>query len=102
MTAVQSWCRVTFVGNDGAVLAGVVLEGADVPDLRVVDQVARLALLAKRLTVDIVVSDVSPALQGLLALTGLCVVMEGQPKLGEQTLRLQQSQEERHPGDLPA
>jgi hypothetical protein len=101
MTALQSWCRVIFVGDDGAELVCFVLEGAHAPNLGVVDQVARLALLAKRLTVAVVVSDVAPELQALLALTGLCVEMEGQAKGGEETFGLQQSQEERHAGDLP-
>jgi hypothetical protein len=101
MAALQSWCRVTFVGDDGVELACFVLEGRYAPDLSVVDHVARLALLAKRLTVEVVVSDVAPELQGLLALTGLRVEMEGQAKGREETFGLQQSQEERHAGDLP-
>ncbi len=43
------WCRVTMVDPEGIALAAGVLEGPAAPDIGAVDDVARLALLAKRL-----------------------------------------------------
>jgi hypothetical protein len=101
VAAVQLWCEVTVVGPDGADLVRRFLEGPGDPDLEAVDEVARLALLAGRLGSHLVLAEVSPALRALLHLTGLCVEVEGQSKLGEQPLGVQERQEERHAGDEP-
>ena len=72
-----TWCRVTMVDPDGVALASGVLEGPAAPDLGTVDDVARLALIAKRLGGGLVLTDVSPDLRALVELTGLVVEMHG-------------------------
>ena len=100
MAAVQLWCRVTVVGPDGAELACCVMEGPGAPDLGAVDDVARLALIARRFGCGILLAEVSPSLRGLLELVGLRVEVERQAELGEEPLRAQEGQEERHARDL--
>jgi len=100
MGPIRLWCRVTLIGPDGTELAWRELAGPGAPDLAAVDQVARLALLARRLEGHIAVRDVSSSLRELLELAGLPVEMEGQAELGKETLRIQQGEEEAHPGDL--
>lgn len=108
MAAVQLWCRVRLVGHDGAALACSTLSGPSAPDLRAVNDVARLALMARRLGYGIVLDEVAPALRALLELAGLLVEVaglgvevQGQAELGEEPLGFQERQEERQPGDLP-
>ncbi len=96
-----TWCRVTMIGPDGVALASGVLEGPGAPDIGAVDDVARLALLAKRLGGGLVLTDVSPDLRALVELTGLAVEMDGEPERREEPLGVQQVEEERHAGDLP-
>jgi hypothetical protein len=71
------WCRVTIVDAEGATLAQGMLEGPADPDLRAVDDLARLMLQAKRLGGGIQLAEVSPELCALLELAGLRVEMEG-------------------------
>jgi hypothetical protein len=99
---VALWCRVLVVGPDRTALASHRLEGPGPPDLGAVDDVARLALLAGRIGGSIILSDVSPALRSLLRLSGLRVEAEGEAEGGEETLHVQEGQEELHPGDLPS
>jgi len=101
VAGLQLWCRVLVVGPNSAELARRVLEGPGDPDFRAVDCVARLALLAGRVGGHIVLADVSPMFRALLELVGLRVEVEGQAELGEQSLGVQEGQEEGHPGDLP-
>jgi hypothetical protein len=100
MAAVQLWCRVRVVRPDGSELAACELHGPGDADLKVVDDVARITLMAGRLGGRIVLSEVSATLRDLLELAGLGVEMERQTELGEETLWVQERQEERHPGDL--
>ena len=98
---VMLWCRVTMVDPEGNALASGVLEGPTAPDIGAVDDVARLALMAKRLGGGLVLTDVSADLRALVELTGLVVEMQREPERGEQALGVQQVEEERHAGDLP-
>jgi hypothetical protein len=75
-----TWCRVTMVGPDGVAWASGLLEGPTAPDMGAVDDVARLALLAKRLGGRVVLTDMSSDLRALLELSGLGVEMEGKPE----------------------
>jgi hypothetical protein len=104
MAAVQLWCRVTIVDLGGAEVVCCTVEGPGPPDLATVDDVAFLALLARRLGGGIVLADVSPALRSLLELTGLdlAVEMERQAELWEEPLGIEEGQEEVHGRDLPA
>jgi hypothetical protein len=102
MDGVERWCRVTVVGPDGTELARYGLEGVGAPDLRAVDAVARAMLAVGRVGGTVVLGEVAPALAALLELAGLGVEVEGQAELGKEPLGVQEGQEERHPGDLPA
>src|ERR1700722_862131 len=95
-----TWCRVTMVGRDGVAMASCLLEGPVAPDMGAVDRGARLALMAKRLGGGVVLTDVCADLRALLELIGLGVEMEGEPERREETLGVQQVQEEHHSGDL--
>jgi hypothetical protein len=99
---VTLWCRVLVVGPDRTALASHRLEGAGMPDLGAVDDVARLALLAGRIGGRIILSDVTPALRSLLELSGLRVEAEWEAEGGEESLAVQEGQEKLHPGDLPS
>jgi hypothetical protein len=81
--ATERWCRVTMVGSDGDPIADGVLEGTCGPDLGAVDDLARLALVAKRLGARLKLAEVTPELADLLELTGLRVEVERQPEGGE-------------------
>jgi hypothetical protein len=96
------WCRVQVLGADHLALTSHHLVGPGDPDLGAVDDLARLSLLARRLGGRIVLSDVTPALRALLALSGLGVEMEGEPERGKEPLGVEGRQEELHPGDLPS
>jgi hypothetical protein len=96
----EPWCRLTVVGPDKAELASGVLEGPGAPDLGAVDDVARLALVAKRLGGALVLADVVPALQVLLELAGLPVQVQGKSEGGKEPFGIEQRQEECHPDDL--
>jgi hypothetical protein len=66
-----------MVGPDGVALASGLLEDPAAPDMSVVDDVARLALMAKRLGGSILLTEVSADLRALLELAGLGLEMEG-------------------------
>jgi hypothetical protein len=100
MMVTEVWCRVTMVGPDGTSIACRVLQGSRGPDLGAVDDLARLALQAKRLGGGIRLAEVSPALRALLDLAGLLVEVEGQAEGRKETLGLEQGQEQHHAGDL--
>jgi hypothetical protein len=99
---VTLWCRVHVMGPDRAALASHRLEGAGLPDLGAVDDVARLALLAGRIGGSIILSDVTPALRSLLDLSGLRIETEWEAEGREETLGVHGGQEKLHPGDLPS
>jgi len=96
------WCRLTFRDAEGTVVDDISLEGPGAPDLRAVDEVARLALLAKRLGGRLSLAEVAPDLLSLLLLSGLGIEVEGQPEGGEQPLRIEEVEEEAHSGDPTA
>jgi hypothetical protein len=102
MGSIQPWCRITLAGIDGSVFASWVLEGQGSPDLGTVDGLARLKLLMGRIGGSVTLTELSPSLQDLLDLTGIGVEMEGQSEFGEETLGVQLSDEELHPGDPSA
>ncbi|MGA2307105.1 MAG: hypothetical protein ABSH29_23375 [Acidimicrobiales bacterium] len=99
---VTQWCRVLIVGADHTSLACHQLGGPGLPDIGTVDEVARLALLARRLGGRIILSDVSPALRSLLDLAGLPVEVEWEAEGGEEPLGVERGEEHLHPGDLPS
>ena len=101
MASPQRWCRITVVGPSGSPLATFVLTGSGAPNLGAVDHVARLALLGARLGGCVTLAEVSSAMRELLELAGLDVEVEGQTEGGEETVRIQEVQEEVHSRDLP-
>jgi hypothetical protein len=101
MGAEQRWCRVTVLGPDGAVRVHHILEGPGSPDIASVDEVARLALWAGREGGSVVLSEVSPEFGELLELSGLSVEMGWEAEGGEETLVVEQVEEEAHPRDPP-
>jgi hypothetical protein len=90
---VTLWCRVLIVGADHTTLAHHQLGGPGLPDLGAVDDVARLALLARRLGGRIILSDVNPALHSLLELAGLRVEVEREAEGREEPLGAEEGQE---------
>jgi hypothetical protein len=99
MAATSLWCRITVLDAQGHACAGHSVEGTGEPDLAVVDAIARAALAAKRQGGAIILSQVTPPLRSLLALSGSAVDVQGQVEFGEEPLRAHQSQEELHPTD---
>jgi hypothetical protein len=102
MLPVQTWCQVTLVGPDGAELVRGALEGPGDPDLRMVEEVARLMLAARHLGAGVRLGGVMPVVRELLELSGLGVEVQWQAEGGEEGGGLGNSQEEGQPGDLPA
>lgn len=94
---VERWCRVRLIGPAGEQLASISLAGCGAPDLDVLDDVARLGLLARRMGGRILLADVVPALARLVELAGgLGIEVEGQAEVAEQPLGLEQREEEAH------
>ena len=95
----ELWCRVTVVGPDGSEVLSGALQGEGRPDLGTVDAVARLALHAARLGGALAITDLSPDLRALLDLAGVVVEVGGEPEGGEQSLGIEEVEEELHPDD---
>jgi hypothetical protein len=77
---VEAWCRVAFVASGGSKLGSWEVRGLGAPDLAVVDGLARLQLLARRLGGSIRLQEVCEELGELLDLAGLGREMGGEPK----------------------
>ncbi len=99
MMAEARWCRIRVRRPDGTLLGDHELRGHGDPDLGAVDAVAHIMLAATRRGEQVVLRDVAPALRALLELAGLPVEMEWEPERGEQTLRVEERQEEAHRRD---
>jgi hypothetical protein len=95
-------CNVTVAGADGAVIAEAAMLGPGNPDLEALDVLSLLALHARRRGIALVLAGGTPALLALAEMSGLAGEMVGEAERGEQTLRVEQGQEEAHLGDLPA
>jgi hypothetical protein len=95
MAAVVAWGRVVFVGSSGVEAAAWVIGGPGVPDLAVVDGLARAQVSARRLGGFVYLRDACGALGDLLELVGLTREMAGETEGGEQ-VRVEERVE---PGD---
>ena len=84
----MEWCRLSVVGDSGAV-----------PDMSIVDQIARLALTARRAGGQLVIESVCDELAELLELAGLGVEVSWDAERREQTLGIHRRQEDRQLGD---
>jgi hypothetical protein len=71
------WCRVTMIDCHGVAVASSVLAGPAAPGLAAVDDVARLALTARRLGGGVTLSEVSSELRALLELSGFVIGVAG-------------------------
>ncbi|HLX89867.1 MAG TPA: hypothetical protein VKR22_15585 [Acidimicrobiales bacterium] len=111
MAEVRLWCRVRIEGPDGWTPALATLCGLGAPDIGAMDQLARLALTARRLGVRVVLSDVCAELAELIELAGLtgpcglggpaasAVEVQRQAESREQPLVVEEVEEEAHLGD---
>ncbi len=88
MTANESWARVVLGWADSELVMTVAGEG--VPDLSVVDDLARLQLAVKRAGGRMRLEEVAPALVRLLELAGLLREVGGQAESGEDLLDVQE------------
>lgn len=84
----MEWCRLTVLDD-----------GASRPDMALVDQIARLALVAHRAGGRLVVDRMSHDLAALFELAGLAVEVQRQSERREQPLRLERRQEYGQLGD---
>jgi hypothetical protein len=83
---------LVVVAREGAEVASWPLVGGDQADLAVVDELAQMALAARRAGYSVMLRDVDEALSELLGLVGLREVLIGgldgqgrrEPELGEQ------------------
>jgi hypothetical protein len=84
MASVQRWCRVTVHRPGGSapadLLADILLEGTGPPDIGTVNEIARLALVARRAGATISLSEVAPAMEELLELAGLRLELLQRPE----------------------
>ncbi|MFZ0664931.1 MAG: hypothetical protein WAM97_04190 [Acidimicrobiales bacterium] len=69
----EVWGRLRIVADDGSALGAWVIERSCCPDFASVDQVARLQLLAAKLSGRVVFDEISPELRELVELAGLAV-----------------------------
>lgn len=74
------WARATAVREDGSVTGITVVAGAGIPDMSVVDQLARWLLAVRRAGGRAVIDELVPELAELLDLAGLGVEVQGQPE----------------------
>lgn len=85
----MEWCRLSIVEDTGTR-----------PDISVVDQIARLALVARRAGGQLVIESVCDELAELFDLAGLGVEVQRDAEGREQPLGLHGGQEDGHLGDL--
>jgi hypothetical protein len=84
VAGVVAWGQVVFYGPSGAELAAWVIQGPDLPDLALVDALARWQLSARRAGGAIGLREVREELRELLDLVGLGREVGGQAEGGEQ------------------
>jgi hypothetical protein len=87
----MEWCRLTIVDDAGTL-----------PDISIVDQIARLALTARRAGGRLVLESMCEELADLFDLAGLRVQVQGEAEGREQPLGLEGGKEDRQLGDLPS
>lgn len=110
MTAPQPPCEVTIIGPAGELLAQ---RAVTRPDLEGVDQIAWMALVARRIGGRLALGGVAPDLCALFELCGLQALLDGsarsvasveverQPEGGEEALGVEEGEEVVQGGDLP-
>ena len=96
MSGAVGWGLVVFVGPTGSEAKASPIGGDGVPDLAVLDGLARAQLVARRLGGYILLREVCRELEELLDLAGLGGELSGKPEGGEELLGVQEGVE---PGD---
>jgi len=92
--------RVVFVAADGTQLDTLIMSSSGgLPDLTIVESLARLQLAARRAGGHTRLEEVSASLEELLDLAGLLREVSGQVEDREQVLRIQEGVD---PRDEPA
>lgn len=88
------WGRLLLVRPDGTPAgAPVTLAGSTAPDLRTVDALLRLKLVARRRGADVRLVEIGADLEVLLEVCGLLGKMSGQPEGGEEVLDVEEGME---------
>ena len=87
----MEWCRFS-----------IVVDACTRPDISIVDQIARLALTARRAGGRLVLESMCDELAELFDLAGLGVQVEWEAERREQPLGLEGGKEDRQLGDLPS
>jgi hypothetical protein len=91
------WARVTFIGPGRAEVAAWVIGGPGLPDMAVVNLLARWQLWARRRGGRLVVGEMSDELAQLLELAGLLREMGGQAEGGEHAIGVEEGVQSRDP-----
>lgn len=97
MAFAAAWACVVLVGSDGTEVAAWVVGGPGVPDLAVVDALARSQLCARRQGGSVLLRDVCEELGQLLDLVGLGREVGREPEGGEE-VRVEEGVEPGDPG----
>ena len=84
MGASAAWCRIVFVGADGADAGVWAMGGPSPPDLAAVDALARTQLAARQVGCSIRLCDPCAELKELLDLVGLRREVGREPEGGEE------------------
>ena len=87
----MEWCRLSIIDD-----------ARSLPDMSVVDQIARLALMVRRAGGRLVLEAMCDELSELFELAGLGVEMQWEAERREEPLRIEGGQEDRQLGDLPS
>jgi hypothetical protein len=86
----MEWCRLTIADDANAL-----------PDILIVDVIARLALNVRRAGGRLVIDSTCDELAELFDLAGLGIQVQWEAERREQPLRIEGGQEDRQLGDLP-
>ena len=87
----MEWCRLAIIDD-----------ASSRPDMSVVDQIARLALMVRRAGGRLVLEAMCDELAELFELAGLGVEVQWEAEQREQPLRIEGGKEDRQLGDLPS
>lgn len=93
------WCRMVAIAQDGTALGVWLLEGSGLPGLPALAEVAERALEARRAGGRLVLDAATSELAELIELAGLPVEVRRQAEGREQSLGVDEVEEEGHLGD---
>jgi hypothetical protein len=87
----MEWCRLSIIDD-----------ASNLPDISIVDQIARLALTVRRAGGRLVLEAMCDELAELFELAGLGVEVEWEAERREQPFRIEGGEEDRQLGDFPS